>query len=146
MLGNGDVRSYDEAMQRVAAYGLDGVLIGRGSNGNPFVFQPEPLHERLAVDRYQMLRIALEHAQLHSKAISRGHPGRFLPMRKHLGWYVRGVPGASTLRRDLVETSNAAEVAAILDHYFAHRRAWEEHHPHHADARAALAPQHAPFA
>lgn len=134
MLGNGDVRSYEDAMQRVADYGLDGVLIGRGSNGNPFVFQPEPLHERLEADRYLMLRIALEHAQLHSTMIGRGHPGRFLPMRKHLGWYVRGVPGASSLRRELVETANAAEVAAILDAYFAHRRIWDEQQPQPAGA------------
>lgn len=146
MLGNGDVRSYEDAMQRVADYGLDGVLIGRGGNGNPFVFQPDSLHERLEADRYLMLRIALEHAQLHSAMIGQGHPGRFLPMRKHLGWYVRGVPGASSLRRSLVETSNAAQVAAILDAYFAQRRIWEEQHPYRADAHPAPAPQHAPFA
>jgi tRNA-dihydrouridine synthase len=60
-------------------------------------------------------------------------------MRKHLGWYVRSVPGASTLRRALVETSNAAEVVAILDEYFAHRRAWDEQHPHTAAPTAVMA-------
>lgn len=136
ILGNGDVRSYEEAVQRVAHYGLDGVLIGRGSNGNPFVFQPEPLHTRLAADRYLLLRIALEHARLHEASISRQHPGRFLPMRKHLGWYARGLHGANTLRRALVETSNASEVEAILAEYFAYRHAWEMRHTRQpADAR-----------
>ena len=46
-------------------------------------------------------------------------------MRKHLGWYVRSIPGASTLRRALVQASNAADVTSILDEYFAHRRVWE---------------------
>ncbi len=50
---------------------------------------------------------------------------RFLAMRKHLGWYARGVHGAHGLRRELVETYSADEVAAILDHYFAYRQAWE---------------------
>lgn len=122
ILGNGDIRSYQEAQQRIAAYGLDGVLIGRGSNGNPFVFQPE---SAAPVDRYRYLHIALEHARLHERWISRGNPYRFLSMRKQLGWYARSVPGASTLRRALVETNSAAEVAAVLQRYFEHRQTWE---------------------
>jgi len=123
ILGNGDVRSYEDALERVATYGVAGVLIGRGSNGNPFVFQPA--HQRLEMDRYSLLRIALEHARLHEDEISRDRPLGFLSMRKHLGWYARGVPGAATLRRALVQTWNAAEVASILDDYFAHRSVWE---------------------
>ena len=119
LLGNGDVGSYSAALQRCAAYGLDGVLIGRGSNGNPFVFSPEQPR-----DRYRLLQIALEHAQLHEATGDR-RPGRFLAMRKHLGWYVRWVPAASALRRALMESTTAAEVAALLDAYFLQRRTWE---------------------
>ena len=119
LLGNGDVGSYSAAVQCSAAYGLDGVLIGRGSNGNPFVFSLEQPQ-----DRYRLLRVALEHAQLH-EAISDRRPGRFLAMRKHLGWYARWIPAASALRRALVGSTTAAEVAALLDAYFLQRRTWE---------------------
>lgn len=124
ILGNGDVRSYEDALNRIATYNVDGALIGRGSNGNPFVFQPE--HIRDNADRYCLLRIALEHAKLYEETISRDRPISFLSMRKHLGWYARNIPGASALRRALVQTWNAAEVAAILDDYFAHRRIFEK--------------------
>jgi tRNA-dihydrouridine synthase len=122
ILGNGDIRSYQDAQQRSAAYGLDGVLIGRGSNGNPFVFQPE---SGAPADRYHYLHIALEHARLHERWISRCNPYRFLSMRKQLGWYTRSIPGANTLRRALVETNSADEVEAVLQRYFDHRQRWE---------------------
>ncbi len=122
ILGNGDIRSHQEALQRSTTYALDGVLIGRGSNGNPFVFQ---LEEAAPVNRYAYLHIALEHARLHEQWISRGNPYRFLSMRKQLGWYARSVPGANTLRRALVETNSADEVEAVLQRYFDHRRTWE---------------------
>lgn len=122
ILGNGDIHSYQQAQQRIAEFGLDGVLIGRGSNGNPFVFQPEHLTPK---DRYRHLHLALEHARLHERWISRGNPYRFLSMRKQLGWYARALPGATTLRRALVETNSAAEVEAALRRYFDHRLSWE---------------------
>ena len=125
ILGNGDVRSHAEALRRATHYALDGVLIGRGSNGNPFVFQPETPAAAHLRDRYLYLHIALEHARLHEAWISQQNPYRFLSMRKQLGWYARSVPGASTLRRALVEANSADDVAAILKRYFAHRQGWE---------------------
>jgi tRNA-dihydrouridine synthase len=50
-------------------------------------------------------------------------------MRKHLGWYARGVPGAHGLRQEVVHTYSADEVAAILARYFAYRRGWEHSAP-----------------
>jgi len=125
ILGNGDVKSLEDAQARVAAYGVDGVLIGRASCGNPFVFQPDGDPVGQAADRYRLLRIALEHAHLFEASIGQGSPHRFLTMRKHLSWYARGVHAANSLRRDLVHTHSAAEVAAILDRYFAYRQTWE---------------------
>ena len=49
----------------------------------------------------------------------------FLPMRKHLGWYVRHVPGASHLRRSLTQTSSVDEAVAVIDRYFDYRRDWQ---------------------
>lgn len=124
LLGNGDARSLEDARRRAADYGLDGVLIGRASYGNPFVFQPGGADAALAGDPYLLLRIAVEHAQLHAATISRDRPQRFLGMRKHLGWYARALPGAAGLRRDLVRASSAAEVEALITHYLAYRAAW----------------------
>ncbi len=124
LLGNGDARSLEDARQRAAGYGLDGVLIGRASYGNPFVFQPGGAPVALARDPYRLLRIAVEHARLHEETVSRDRPQRFLGMRKHLGWYAHNLPGAAGLRRDLVRTSSAAEVEALITRYLAYRAAW----------------------
>ena len=132
ILGNGDVRSLADAEQRVADYGVDGVLIGRASYGNPFLFRPGDQEAALAGDRYRVLRIALEHARLFEATISWGARHRFLPMRKHLSWYVRNLHGAASLRRELIQTDSADEVAALLDHYLAYRQAWEAQRPQHA--------------
>ena len=77
-------------------------------------------------DDIRLLHIALEHARLYRSEIGRGVPTRFLPMRKHLSWYVRNLPSAANLRRELIETSSAAEVATVLNRYFAYRQRWEQ--------------------
>jgi nifR3 family TIM-barrel protein len=119
VLGNGDVATLEDAQRRSAAYGLEGVLIGRASYGDPFVFQP---HAGDKGDRLRLLRIALEHARLYEECFGRRGRYHFLPMRKHLAWYARSLPSASHLRRDLVQTSSAAEAEAILRRYLARER------------------------
>ena len=125
ILGNGDIRSLDDAHHRIETCALDGVLIGRASYGNPFVFRREHEQEPSPQDRYRLLRIAAEHARLYEASVSRQIAHRFLPMRKHLGWYARNLPGAVGLRRELVQASGVADVEAILERYLAYRRRWE---------------------
>jgi nifR3 family TIM-barrel protein len=124
LLGNGDVESLADAHRRIAACGTDGVLIGRASYGNPFVFRQEGDHHARLKDREGLLRIALEHAHLYEACLGQNEGYRFLPMRKHLSWYVRGVPSASHLRRELIQSWSVAEVEAILARYAQHRPAF----------------------
>lgn len=124
LLGNGDARSLEDAQQRAADYGLAGVLIGRASYGNPFVFQPGGAAAALAGAPYRLLHIAVEHARLHEATLSRDRPQRFLGMRKHLGWYARNLPGATSLRRDLVRASSATEVETLIAQYLHYRATW----------------------
>ncbi len=107
ILGNGDVDSYATALQKIKTYGLSGVLIGRAALGNPFVFQEKPV-------KHSIFAIALEHAQLYEKTFSHAEKYNFLPMRKHLAYYVRGFPNAAETRTRLVLSQSAAEVAQIL--------------------------------
>ena len=125
ILGNGDIRSLDDAHHRIETCKLDGVLIGRASYGNPFVFRREHEQEPSPEDKYRLLRIAQEHAQLYEASISRQIGHRFMPMRKHLGWYARNLPGAVGLRRELVQASGVADVEVILERYFLRRQRWE---------------------
>jgi tRNA-dihydrouridine synthase len=120
MLGNGDVESRDDAEARARAYGLDGVLIGRGSYGNPFIFSdrgappqngPDPARSHLR------MQIALEHAWLYEETFRDLPRYRFIPMRKHLNWYVRGVHSAAHIRQALMRTSSPQEAEAVLRPY-----------------------------
>lgn len=138
ILGNGDLRSLEDAYERIGQYGVDGALIGRASYGNPYVFGQEgiPIYQEAngsnpakaqghETHNYAMLHIALDHAHLYQKSF--GHLDRynFLPMRKHLGWYVRNLPGASHLRRTLVQTSSLDEAVMAIKEYLAYRQGWD---------------------
>ena len=105
-LGNGDVKTLAQAQQKMQDYDIDGVLIGRGAFGNPWVFtEHEPsLQERFAV--------ALEHSRKYEELYGDDF---FHPMRKHLGWYMHGFPGAKDLRVRLLKTNSSAEAAEIFE-------------------------------
>lgn len=113
VLGNGDLRDKDHALELIERYQLDGALIGRSSFGNPYVFlsQKEAVEAQKKVSRFEL---ALEHTKLFEKTFSTDETYNFLPMRKHLGWYVRGVEGASAIRVELFQTNSSDEVQEIL--------------------------------
>ena len=111
ILGNGDIANYDDALARVATYGVDGVLIGRASLGNPFVFQSVRPSEP------SIYRIALEHCTLFEETYKDLEKFSFLPMRKHLSWYITSIPNAAEIRTKLVLSQSAEEVEGILKQY-----------------------------
>lgn len=125
LLGNGDLRSLEDAHQRINTYGTDGALIGRASYGNPYLFRQEfaELHEQNKVN-YDYLHIALDHARLYEASFSHIARHNFLPMRKHLGWYVRYIPGASHLRRTLLMASSLQEAVDAIEQYLTYREGW----------------------
>lgn len=133
ILGNGDVVSMQDAYTRAQASGVDGVLIGRASYGNPYVFlesgQPVDDNGKLYSQteaKYQLLHVAVEHARLYEESFADLKGYHFLPMRKHFGWYARRVPGASYLRRSLLQASSVQEAATAIDEYFEYRKGWRQ--------------------
>ncbi len=112
-LGNGDVSNYEEARIKVERYQVDGVLIGRASYGQPFVFLPKEKKAKLLKEK-NIFAIALEHAQLYEKTYSPSEGYKFLPMRKHLAWYTKGIAQAALVRSELVRAEDAEQVAEIL--------------------------------
>ena len=125
LLGNGDVTSLEDAHRRVADYSVDGVLIGRASYGNPFVFRPAD-ESPLRSDPHRLLHVALAHARLYEASFGHHQRYHFPPMRKHLGWYARNLPGAKHLRRELTQSSSLHEAETIIERYFAYRQRWHD--------------------
>jgi len=106
IIGNGDVKTLDEARVRAGETGCDGVMIGRGIFGRPWLFaeKKEPsLEKRLA--------IMIEHTKLFEKLFK--GVKNFAVMKKHFKAYVEGFPGAKELRMKLMEATNAKEVEKI---------------------------------
>ncbi|MYJ21924.1 MAG: tRNA-dihydrouridine synthase, partial [Nitrospira sp. SB0673_bin_12] len=134
VLGNGDIGSLNEAIARILASGVDGILIGRAALGNPWIFhgkeavreavqaradtQVRPYHQcpvpEPAVSREDRFDMILKHAH----TFERFHDApRFPRMRKHLGWYCSGFPHAAALRADMVKTNNSKDVERLLHEY-----------------------------
>ncbi|HLJ34262.1 MAG TPA: tRNA-dihydrouridine synthase, partial [Ktedonobacteraceae bacterium] len=126
IFGNGDIHSLYEAAQRIRTTGVHGVLIGRATFGNPWLFgDREKLKELLQAGinptledlpdaeptREERLRMALEHARVHAKLKGEDH---FVELRKHMGWYLGHFPGAKRIRNELVRINSLADVEYII--------------------------------
>lgn len=107
-LGNGDIISFNDAIEKINTYGLDGVLVGRSAQGNPWFFTGKEIKLK------EKLLVAIEHARYFEKVFPDSH---FLPMRKHLAWYARGFENASDLRGLLVQASSAAEAERMINEW-----------------------------
>ena len=108
ILGNGDVLNVAEAHERVKETGADGVMIGRGIFGDPWLFsETTPTHNE------RMLTLA-EHCRLFEDLCA--HKS-FAVMKKHFKAYVRDFDGAAELRATLMEANNATEVAHIIEEH-----------------------------
>jgi tRNA-dihydrouridine synthase len=103
-LGNGDVKSMDDAREKVKQYGVDGVLVGRAVFGNPWFF----------AGREPTAKEGLEAAIEHAKYFETLNHLAFQNIRKHLGWYCKGFEGAKELRIKLMELENAKDVEQIV--------------------------------
>ena len=109
ILGNGDVPSGPVGRTMAAAYGLDGILIGRASLGNPLTFQQAEIPSPAT-----LMAQAVEHAHLYQATYQDEESYYFPPMRKHLSAYARHANLSGALRSELMRAEDAQAVEAIL--------------------------------
>jgi nifR3 family TIM-barrel protein len=97
VVGNGDVKSSDEAALRIRTYGVSGVMIGRGAIGNPNIFRFE------AGNGGRPVPSLLETILKHIGYMREYFPERYavVNMRKHLSYYLKGQPSARKLKNEL---------------------------------------------
>ncbi len=108
VIGNGDVTEPEDAQRMLKETGCDAVMVGRGALGNPWIFNRarrlletgEVVPPPTARERLELL---LAHAAL-VEARSGGSLHALYPMRKHVGWYTKGMSGSSVLRKKLGTT------------------------------------------
>ena len=123
ILGNGDVKTIQEAKQKVEETGCDGVMIGRGIFGNPWLFNKKRKSEIVSAEggstsggkKEKKIEVMLEHAQLYHKIF--GKKKNFEIMKKHFKAYVSGFDGAKELRTRLMLCHNLKEVKQVIKEY-----------------------------
>ncbi len=121
IIGSGDLFTAEDIVSMLNTTGCDAVMIARGGYGNPWIIRQaaEILQGRDAalpspVERWQT---AQQHLQWHAAQF--GEYKALLEMRKHLNWYVRGLPEASRFRSQLQGLSNWIELLEYCEAYFA---------------------------
>lgn len=117
---NGDVFTPEDALNILSATGADGMAIGRGALGNPWLFAQ--IRQRLAGQPItqpspgDIHALAVQH--LEDLAAFKGEPWAVLEMRKHIGWYLRGSPGAAQTRAKVNRAEGREELLGLLAAHF----------------------------
>jgi nifR3 family TIM-barrel protein len=121
VLGNGDIKTPHDAVRMWKQTQCAGVMIARGSFGQPWIFdqtrdslegramRPDPTVE-------ERFRVALDHANM-ANDYEPDRRGAAIEFRKHLGWYVKGLPGSADLRKQLHAVTTLGEVEGIFEEY-----------------------------
>ncbi|MEU5164517.1 tRNA dihydrouridine synthase DusB [Streptomyces sp. NPDC020875] len=114
VLGNGDIWSADDALRMVRETGCDGVVVGRGCLGRPWLFRDlvtafEGGTERVAPTLREVAAVMRRHAELLGEWIGDESRG-VIDFRKHVAWYLKGFSVGSEMRKRLAITSSLAEL------------------------------------
>jgi len=119
VIGNGDVFSGGDALRMKELTNCDGIMIARGSQGNPWIFKEvscalkgEPLQE---VSYRKKIEMCLRHYELAIK-----YDGEFKAireMRKHASWYIKGLPRCTDIRNEINILDDSKKVIEILTKY-----------------------------
>jgi nifR3 family TIM-barrel protein len=104
IIGNGNIKNYEEAVLMSERHGVDGVMIGRGVFSNPWVFSKDPV-KHTKEDYYNLL---FKHIDLFEKTW--GESKNFNILKKFFKMYIKGFKGANMLRQKLMEAKSLTEI------------------------------------
>ncbi len=111
LIGNGDVENLEQGKRLAEETGCDGIMIGRGMFGNPWVFtnrRPETIGLREKLDALTELAYGFEKLS---------PPKNFAILKKHIKAFVTGFSGAAELRMELMEAKSAAQMQNVIGAY-----------------------------
>lgn len=137
VIGNGDIRSPEDACAVVASTGCDGVMIGRMAPSNPWIFRqieqynawikhedgasghptPPPYTQPSEMDRYEMIRTYFR------MLIEEELPDAPGKMKQFASWFTHGVPGGAALRKAIYDAKTAPEILGQVENFFEQRLA-----------------------
>ena len=117
-IGNGDVISGENALQMRRETGCDGVMIGRGAQGNPWIFHELQEYERTGVVPPRPTPEKIKETMLRHARLQIEFKGDFIgirEMRKHVAWYTKGMKGSAKLRDAINQVESYEELVELLD-------------------------------
>jgi len=122
VIGNGDIRTPEDACAIVAQTGCDAVMIGRTAPANPWIFRQIEQYtasgryeEPTEADRYQMIRTYFQ------MLIEEELPDAVGKMKQFASWFTHGVPGGAGLRKAIYDSKSAPEILARVEEFFEQR-------------------------
>jgi len=121
VIGNGDIKTGDDARRMRDETGCAGIMIARGSHGDPWIFtQARAALEGLPIPPdptvEERFEICLEHAR-NALAFEVRPDRAMIDFRKHLGWYMKGLPDGRRLRTELFQSTTLDDVERLLEGY-----------------------------
>lgn len=116
VIGNGDIASAEDALRMMDRTGCDGVMIGRGAMGNPWIFAELIAaleHREFVAPRFsERMEIAMEH--LEGMLSHKGERVGLAEAKKHMAWYLTGVHGAAAARASMMTAQSPQELRDLL--------------------------------
>jgi tRNA-dihydrouridine synthase B len=121
VFANGDVTTPEQARQVLEFTGADGLMVGRGAQGNPWIFREFSHYlrtgETLAAPKAEEIhRVMRDHLQRLHNFYGETHGVRVA--RKHIGWYLKGRPDSKQILYDLMRVQTAKEQFQLLERHF----------------------------
>ncbi|MDO4482221.1 MAG: tRNA dihydrouridine synthase DusB [Bacillota bacterium] len=117
VIGNGDIFCAEDGLRMLDETGCDMVMVGRGALGNPWIFRElKSLWENKIVEERPDFSeiIGLMMRQLDMMEKEKGEYAAVREMRKHVGWYIKGVPGAASIRQNVNKIDDIEQLRSFL--------------------------------
>ena len=125
VVGNGDIFAPEDALQMLDYCNCDGVMVGRGAMGNPWIFRrTKKLLESGYLEPPPSLKERIDKAARHLDylILDKGEVRGVKEMRKHTHWYVKSVPGAVTIRNRVNKASTKQDFLLLFEEIKAQQR------------------------
>ncbi len=127
VVGNGDVRSAADALEMINKTGCDGIMVGRGAEGNPWIFSE--ISAALCGEKFDYpdfesrMRVAL--GQLDEMITEKGERTGVAEAKKHMAWYVSGVRDSNKARAELMTATTSHQIKEIVERLIVNAKAEE---------------------